>query len=195
MKPRLLAVCLLAASTLPVQADEPVIGGWRKAANENETREYRFAMLPKPVAKGTRFVAVDWKSRKLICCLTVQSAEISEDTLRDQLKIPNSRICDLVNGWSMDQAPYRPRIFSVTADGALKNYQFAGEPAFMHGGLLLPEDSQMDAKGRLFIGEARYRANFSVRALGDDDGAVHVYTIKPISGGKTAKVEVPFGNN
>ena len=195
MKLPRLAACLLAALTLPALADEPVIGGWRKVANENETREYRFAMLPKPVAKGTRFVAVDWKRRKLICCLTVQSAEISENTLRDRLKIPNSRVCDLVNDWNMDEAPYRPRLFIVTADAALRNHSFAGEPPFLYGGLLLPEDSRMDAKGHLFVGEEQYSTSFSVRELGDDDGAVHVYAVKPLSGGNTIKVEVPFGNN
>jgi hypothetical protein len=195
IKQLLCAVTLIGACAFPIRAAEPVIGGWRAVKDQSWNNEYRFAMLPRQVPEGTKFVAIDWLARKQVCCLVVHGEEVSEDTLRNKFKIPEVWITDLVNGWSMDDAPYRPRLFVLTPNATFRAHNFAGTPAFMHGGLLLTTDSNMDSQGHIMIGQERYRGKFIRRLLADDDGAVHVYTLTPLSGGKPVIVEVPFGTN
>jgi hypothetical protein len=189
------SVTLLVVCSFSVRATEPIIGGWRLVENHARTHEYRFAMLPQPVPGGTQFVAVDWTARKLVCCLAVQGKEISEDSLRNKFHIPEVWIADLMNHWNLEQAPYRPRLFMLTADAAFLAHKFTGESTFMNGGLLLPVDSHVTSQGHLMINQERYRGKFIERPLADDDGAVYIYTLRPSSGGKQVVVEVPFGNN
>jgi hypothetical protein len=186
---------LLGLCAFPVQAADPVIGGWRMVSDQAGTHEYRFAMLPQAVPEGTRFVAVDWKAKKLVCCLTVQGGEVAEGTLRNKLHIPGVWVADLVNDWSGEDAPYRPRLFALTPSGVFRTHQFGGNSVAMRGGLLLPADSHGDTQGRLVIGQESYQSKHATRALADDDGAVDVYTLTPSSGGKRVVVEVPFGTN
>lgn len=186
---------LLTTGLPPTLAADPVIGAWRAVRNESGKRQFWFAMLPQAIPADTSFIAVDWKARKLVCCLVVQGKEISEDSLRNKLHIPGVWVTDLVNGWNSEHPPYRPRVFALTPSADFKAHTFAGAPPFAYGGLLLPEDSHLDAQGLLLIDEERYRARFVEEALGDGDGAVDTYTLTAVSGGRKFVVEVPYGNH
>lgn len=186
---------LLTLCILPARAADPVIGAWRSVRNESDKQQFWFAMLPQTVPAGTTFIAVDWKGGKLVCCLTVRGKEISENTLRNKLHIPGPWVTDLVNGWNTEHPPYRPHVLALTPSGDFLTHQFAGIASFSVGGLLLPDNAHLDARGRLMIGEENYGGKLKEEALGDGDGAVDTYTLKATSGARSFVVEVPYGNH
>ena len=186
----LLSICIL-----PARAADPVVGAWRSVRNESDKQQFWFAMLPQAMPAGTTFIAVDWKARKLVCCLTVRGKEISENSLRNKFHIPGVWVTDLVNGWNTEDPPYRPRVFALTPSANFLAHTFAGGVPFAIGGLLLPDDAHLGARGQLIIGEETYGVKFIEEALGDDDGAVDTYTLKATSGTKSFVVEVPYGNH
>ena len=79
----------------------------------------------------------DYQAGKIVCCLVVVGPEISEAELDSNYGIPGPWITDLVNGWNLDAAPYRPRVQLLRAEGALLDYEFS-DMADELGGLLLP---------------------------------------------------------
>ena len=78
----------------------------------------------------------DYQAGKIVCCLVVVGPEISEAELDSNYGIPGPWITDLVNGWNLDAAPYRPAC-SCCAPKALLDYEFS-DMADELGGLLRP---------------------------------------------------------
>ena len=74
-------------------------------------------MLPGVAAAGGKWAVYDYQAGKTVCCLVVVGPEISEAEL-DNYGIPGPWITDLVNGWNLDAAPYRPRVQLLRAEGA-----------------------------------------------------------------------------
>ena len=67
-------------------------------------------MLPGVAAAGGKWAVYDYQAGKTVCCLVVVGPEISEAELDSNYGIPGPWITDLVNGWNLDAAPYRPRV-------------------------------------------------------------------------------------
>ena len=125
-----------ASSTTP-SAQSPTVGAWRKVSDAQFNQQYRFSMLPGVVAAGGKRAVYDYQAGKIVCCLVVVGPEISEAELDSNYGIPGPWITDLVNGWNLDAAPYRPRVQLLRAEGALLDYEFS-DMADELGGLLLP---------------------------------------------------------
>ncbi len=173
-------------------AQLPAVGAWRKVSDAQLNQQYRYSMLPGVVAAGSKWAAYDFKAGKIVCCLVVAGPEISEAELDSTYGIPGPWITDLVNGWNLDAAPYRPRVQLLRAEGALRDYEFpdmAGEL----GGLLLPARAQAVAPVTLELDGKRYTVAREEVPLASGDGMVHVYALRPAQGGKPLAVEVPYG--
>ncbi len=173
-------------------AQPPVVGAWRKVSDAQLDQQYRYSMLPDVVAAGSKWAAYDYTAGKTVCCLAVVGPEISEAELDSTYGIPGPWITDLVNGWSLDAAPYRPRVQLLRAEGALVDYEFS-EMADALGGLLLPAQAQAVAPHTLQFDGKRYTVARKEEPLASGDGMVHTYALRPAQGGKPLAVEVPYG--
>ncbi|UXY46880.1 hypothetical protein [Stenotrophomonas maltophilia] len=178
--------------TVGCHAQPPEVGGWRRVSDSDLERQYHFSMLPHAAAAGSRWAAYDAKAGKVVCCLSVDGAEVGESELQDRFDIPGPWITDLTNGWNLDAAPYRPHVQLLKVQGALSSYTFKEEREAA-GGLLLPPDARAVAADTLEIDGERYTVQRHETSLADGDGGVHTYTLKPAKGGAALKVEVPFG--
>ena len=135
-----------ASSTTP-SAQSPTVGAWRKVSDAQFNQQYRFSMLPGVVAAGGKRAVYDYQAGKIVCCLVVVGPEISEAELDSNYGIPGPWITDLVNGWNLDAAPYRPRVQLLRAEGALLDYEFS-DMADELGGLLLPAQARRWRRAR-----------------------------------------------
>ncbi|WP_025141054.1 hypothetical protein [Achromobacter sp. DH1f] len=170
----------------------PVVGAWRKVSDAQLNQQYRYSMLPGVAAAGSRWAAYDPKVGKTVCCLIVVGPEISEAELDTTYNIPGPWITDLVNGWNLDAAPYRPHVQLLRAEGALVDHEFS-DMADELGGLLLPAQAQAVAPNTLQLDGKRYTVERKEEPLASDDGVVHTYALRPAQGGKPLAVEVPYG--
>ncbi|AUT48557.1 hypothetical protein [Achromobacter sp. AONIH1] len=180
-----------ASSTTP-SAQSPTVGAWRKVSDAQFNQQYRFSMLPGVVAAGGKRAVYDYQAGKIVCCLVVVGPEISEAELDSNYGIPGPWITDLVNGWNLDAAPYRPRVQLLRAEGALLDYEFS-DMADELGGLLLPAQARAVAPRTLELDGQRYSVTRKDVPLASDDGMVHAYALRPAQGGKPLAVEVPYG--
>ena len=119
-------------------------------------------------------------------------SEISEAELDTTYNIPGPWITDLVNGWNLDAAPYRPHVQLLRAEGALVDHEFS-DMADELGGLLLPAQAQAIAPNTLQLDGKRYTVERKEEPLASDDGVMHTYALRPAQGGKPLAVEVPYG--
>ncbi|HEL2977781.1 TPA: hypothetical protein UMB92_000598 [Stenotrophomonas maltophilia] len=173
-------------------AQPPEVGGWRRVSDSDLERQFHFSMLPHAATAGSRWAVYDAKAGKVVCCLSVEGTEVSESELQDRFDIPGPWVTDLVNGWNLDAAPYRPRVQLLKVQGALGSYTFKEEREAA-GGLLLPPDARVVGANTLEIAGERYTVQRRETSLADGDGGVQTYTLKPAKGGAALKVEVPFG--
>ena len=102
------------------------VGAWRKVSDAQFNQQYRFSMLPGVVAAGGKRAVYDYQAGKIVCCLVVVGPEISEAELDSNYGIPGPWITDLVNGWNLDAAPYRPRVQLLRAEGAAARLRILG---------------------------------------------------------------------
>lgn len=195
-----IAMTLACQAQAPAQApalastpsQPPVVGAWRKVSDAQFNQQYRYSMLPGVAAAGSRWAAYDPKAGKTVCCLVVVGPEISEAELDTTYNIPGPWITDLVNGWNLDAAPYRPHVQLLRAEGALVDHEFS-DMADELGGLLLPAQAQAVAPNTLQLDGKRYTVERKEEPLASDDGVVHTYALRPAQGGKPLAVEVPYG--
>ncbi|AWT15204.1 MULTISPECIES: hypothetical protein [Stenotrophomonas] len=173
-------------------AQPPEVGGWRRVSDSDLERQFHFSMLPHAAAAGSRWAVYDAKAGKVVCCLSVESAEVGESELQDRFDIPGPWVTDLTNGWNLDAAPYRPHVQLLKVQGAMSSYTFKEEREAA-GGLLLPPDARAVGANILEIAGERYTVQRRETSLADGDGGVHTYTLKPSKGGAALKIEVPFG--
>lgn len=173
-------------------AQPPVVGAWRKVSDAQFNQQYRYSMLPGVAAAGSKWAAYDYKAGKTVCCLVVVGPEISEAELDSAYGIPGPWITDLVNGWNLDAAPYRPRVQLLRAQEALLDYEFP-DTAGELGGLLLPAQARAGGPRTLELDGQRYTVEREDVPLASGDGMVHAYTLRPAQGGKPLAVEVPYG--
>lgn len=180
---------LLAASC---HAQPPDVGGWRRVSDSDYARHFHFSMLPHAAPVGSRWAIYDARAGKVVCCLSVQGAEVSESELQDRLHIPGPWVTDLTNGWNLDAAPYRPHVQLLKVQDAMGSHTFR-EEGDAAGGLLQPPDARVAGPDALEIAGERYTVQRDETSLADGDGGVHTYTLKPARGGAALRVEVPFG--
>ena len=165
-----------ASSTTP-SAQSPTVGAWRKVSDAQFNQQYRFSMLPGVVAAGGKRAVYDYQAGKIVCCLVVVGPEISEAELDSNYGIPGPWITDLVNGWNLDAAPYRPRVQLLRAEGAarlriLGHGRRAGRPAAARPGrAVAPRTLELDGQ--------RYSVTRKDVPLASDDGMVHAYALRP----------------
>lgn len=168
------------------------VGGWRRVSDSDYARHFHFSMLPHAAPVGSRWAIYDARAGKVVCCLSVQGAEVSESELQDRLHIPGPWVTDLTNGWNLDAAPYRPHVQLLKVQDAMGSHTFK-EEGDAAGGLLLPPDARVVGPDALEIAGERYTVQRDETSLADGDGGVHTYTLKPARGGAALRVEVPFG--
>lgn len=173
-------------------AQDPDVGAWRKVSDSRLERQFHFSMLPRAAAVGSRWAVYDAATGKVVCCLSVASAEISESELESRFDIPGPWVTDLTNGWNLDAAPYRPHVQMLEVQGALGSHVFEATGG-ANGGLLLPAGAHGVGVNALEMSGKRYSLQRSEHALADDDGGVLTYVLTPLGGGTVLKVEVPFG--
>ncbi|KGD89315.1 hypothetical protein JL37_23835 [Achromobacter sp. RTa] len=181
-----------APSSATASAQPPIVGAWRKVSDAQFNQQYRFSMLPEAAAAGSKWAAYDLGAGKTVCCLVVVGPEIGEAELDGTYGIPGPWITDLVNGWNLDAAPYRPRVQLLRAEEALLDYEFP-DMADGLGGLLLPAQARAVAPRTLELDGQRYTVERRDAPLASDDGMVHAYALRPAQGGKPLAVEVPYG--
>ncbi|CAB3711862.1 Uncharacterised protein [Achromobacter denitrificans] len=181
-----------APQSATASAQPPIVGAWRKVSDAQFNQQYRYSMLPGVAAAGSRWAVYDHGAGKTVCCLVVVGPEISEAELDGTYGIPGPWITDLVNGWNLDAAPYRPRVQLLRAEGALLDYEFA-DMADELGGLLLPAQAKAVAPRTLELDGQRYAVERKEVPLASDDGTVHAYALRPARGGTPLAVEVPYG--
>ena len=178
-----------ASSTTP-SAQSPTVGAWRKVSDAQFNQQYRFSMLPGVVAAGGKRAVYDYQAGKIVCCLVVVGPEISEAELDSNYGIPGPWITDLVNGWNLDAAPYRPRVQLLRAEGACSTTNSRTWPTSWAAccpprRAVAPRTLELDGQ--------RYSVTRKDVPLASDDGMVHAYALRPAQGGKPLAVEVPYG--
>ena len=167
-----------ASSTTP-SAQSPTVGAWRKVSDAQFNQQYRFSMLPGVAAAGGKW-RYDYQAGKTVCCLVVVGPEISEAELDSNYGIPGPWITDLVNGWNLDAAPYRPRV-QLLRRRRLLDYEFSDMADELGG--LLPAQARAVAPRTLELDGQRYSVTRRM-PLASDDGMVHAYALRPAQGGK-----------
>ncbi|HAI46717.1 MAG TPA: decarboxylase [Stenotrophomonas sp.] len=192
----LLAAGLLVAST--ASAAEPLLGGWRNlhsaSGAEPMLRDVPFAVLPRAAAKGDRFAILDRESRRVVCCLVVDSERLDAIALETRYRLPGVWIADLSGEEAYNQRRGEPHIYQMKRDGDLVDYAYSDAPEAYSdlGGLLLPADAGMDATGLLRLGGENYRLQFKSLPFADENGALDRYTLQPPGSAPALVVEVPF---
>lgn len=191
-----LAVGLDAAAQAAPAA--PVFGGWRNVHSANGVEpaqdDLAFAMLPTPVAKGTRFAILDREANRVVCCMVVSSDRLDAGVLETQYRLPGVWVSDLLNEGN-DTPPYEPRVYEMKRDGALATYVFhdAIEAYSDLGGLLLPPGASIDAAGTVKTGTRSYKLQFQTTTFTDEDGTLDRFTLRPVGApGAAVVVEVPY---
>ncbi|MGE8691274.1 MAG: hypothetical protein ACN6PJ_29295 [Achromobacter sp.] len=180
------------STSASTSARPPIVGAWREVSDAQFHQQYRFSMLPEVAAAGSKWAVYDRGAGKTVCCLVVVGPEIGEAELDGTYGIPGPWITDLVNGWNLDAAPYRPRVQRLRADEDLLDYEFP-DMADELGGLLLPAQARAVAPRTLEFDGQRYTVERQDEPLASDDGVVHIYALRPAQGGKPLAVEVPYG--
>lgn len=192
----LLAVGLVTTATAAAQ--EPLAGGWRNLHSANGAepmlRNVPFAVLPRAAAKGERFAILDRESRRVVCCLRVDSERLDAIGLETQYRLPGVWIADLTGDEDYNRRRGEPHIYAMKRDGDLLGYTYSDAPGAYSdmGGLLLPADASMDAAGGLKLGAASYRLQFTSLPFADEAGALDRYTLQPADNAPPVVVEVPF---
>lgn len=194
----LLAMGLLAASTAVAAGAEPLAGGWRNlhsaSGAEPTLRNLPFAVLPQAAAKGDRFAIFDRESRRVVCCLVVDSERLDAIALETRYRLPGVWIADLTGSEDYNRRRGEPHIYAMKRDGDLPGYTYSDAPEAYSdmGGLLLPADAGMDASGALMLGASRYRLQFTSLPFADEAGALDRYTLQPAGNAPPVVVDVPF---
>ncbi|MGE8603769.1 hypothetical protein [Bordetella trematum] len=186
-------VGLLAGWAVMAACPAQTAGAWRKVSDAQFDRQYVFSMLPQEAEPGSRWLAYDAHAHRLVCCLVVGGKALSKAQLESDYAIPGPWVTDLINGWNLDAAPYRPQVQPLRGQGEYAGYEFK-EPDQALGGLLLPMGATaasgpagLTLEGRVFaVGQ-------SGRSLADDDGGVVLYRLRPSDGGPALQVEIRFG--
>ena len=192
----MLAMGLLAAST--AAAEEPLAGGWRNLHSANGAepmlRNVPFAVLPRAAAKGDRFATLDRESKRVVCCLVVDSERLDAIGLETQYRLPGVWIADLTGSEDYNRRRGEPHIYAMKRDGDLLGHTYSDAPEAYSdmGGLLLPADATLDAAGALKLGATSYRLQFTSLPFADEAGALDRYTLQPAGNAPPVVVEVPF---
>ena len=192
-----LGACLLSATA--AAADAPVFGGWRKLHSANGAepmlQDLPFAALPQAAAKGARFAIFDRESRRVVCCLVVDSERLDAISLETRYRLPGVWIADLLGSEDYNARRGQPQVYAMKRDGALVDYAFSDALGAYSdlGGLLLPANATLDAAGAIVLGTDSYRLQFQSLPLADENGALDRYTLQPAAAGAApVVVEVPF---
>ena len=180
-----------ASSTTP-SAQSPTVGAWRKVSDAQFNQQYRFSMLPGVVAAGGKRAVYDYQAGKIVCCLVVVGPEISEAELDSNYGIPGPWITDLVNGWNLDAAPYRPRVQLLRARRRCCSTTNSRTWPTSWAACCCPQ-ARAVAPRTLELDGQRYSVTRKDVPLASDDGMVHAYALRPAQGGKPLAVEVPYG--
>ncbi|MEG2805178.1 decarboxylase [Stenotrophomonas sp.] len=192
----LLAAGLLVAGS--VSAAEPLVGGWRNLHSANGAdpmrRDVPFAVLPRAAAKGDRFAILDRESRRVVCCLVVESERLDAIALETRYRLPGVWIADLSGDEAYNRRRGEPHIYEMARVDELVDYAYSDAPEAYSdmGGLLLPADAGMDAAGKLTLGATGYRLQFTSLPFADENGALDRYTLQAGDGAPALVVDVPF---
>ena len=133
-------------------------------------------------AAGGKWAVYDYQAGKTVCCLVVVGPEISEAELDSNYGIPGPWITDLVNGWNLDAAPYRPRVQLLRAEGACSTTNSRTWPTSWAACCCPPRRAV--APRTLELDGQRYSVTRKDVPLASDDGMVHAYALRPAQGGK-----------
>lgn len=181
-------------------ADTAIFGSWRNLHSASGAdpvlEDLAFAVLPRAVERGTRFMVLDREGRQAVCCLVVDSARLDAIALETRYRLPGVWIADLLGNEETNRRQGEPYVFAMKRDGALVSHEFStGAGAYSDlGGLLLPAGSTLDAAGgTVQRGADSWRIAFQSRRLADENGAVDRYTLQPeAAGAKPETVEVSY---
>ena len=150
-----------------------------------------FSMLPGVAAAGGKWAVYDYQAGKTVCCLVVVGPEISEAELDSNYGIPGPWITDLVNGWNLDAAPYRPACSCCAPKAPCSTTNSRTWPTSWAACCCPPRRAV--APRTLELDGQRYSVTRKDVPLASDDGMVHAYALRPAQGGKPLAVEVPYG--
>jgi hypothetical protein len=195
-----LALLLAAAlvGTSAASAAEPLVGGWRNlhsaSGAEPMLRDVPFAVLPRAATEGDRFAILDRESKRVVCCLVVDSPRLDAIALETRYRLPGVWIADLTGDEAYNRRRGEPHVYAMKRVDDLVDYAYSDAPEAYSdlGGLLLPADAGMDASGTLTLGADRYRLQFTSLPFADENGALDRYTLQPAGSAPALVVEVPF---
>jgi hypothetical protein len=188
----------LAGSVMAAEPEAPVFGGWRNLHSANGAapvlEDLPFAILPRDVAKGSRFAVLDRENKQAVCCLVVDSERLDAIALETRYRLPGVWIADLLGNEDFNQRHGDRHVFAMKREDALVDHVFsdAGGAYSDLGGLLLPAGAALEEGGSVKLGATSYRLQTQSQRFADDNGALDRYTLQPPAPASPVVVEVTY---